>query len=575
MWVISKEQIRYKNSTLTRNQFDNYYFYSNQGIYSDKNKTIKWFYDGYITSRQNSEDRFKPLTGYSLLEKVFAQYKEDFIHHVKGNFIIIMFQNNSFKIFSDRFGIKKFFYWKIRQSFTISDDIGLIVSERSSMPSRENMIIYSLFYHFSGARTFFDEVYHNLPAEIISLKNYKLEKGYYWNPENLLIQVKKKISIKEISEVLSLVVDSNLDLIDKDRISLSLTGGADTRNLLAIFLNRKIRPHLYTYGNPLSADCIKASRICKALNLRHEVHDIQMDSITFEKYARKIIKGGGGLASIHRVHRIIAIERERAYADSMFLGTLGGEYIKGVSEDDYIVPSLVYDNWTNSTYNHKLLGGYFDRKRLRNDVSISDSIIDFIRNEPYMKGDILSRKHNALNYLTAHLHDAQDVNLYNEILDYVFTPFLDIDYMETLFSSQFTFDQKEVVPNKILRRLENPLYASQFLQKTYKPLTKFRYSGEHIPSEVLFNKYYAGFMKVIRKKIAPNYPANFPLSQWMETFVKRNLPLCNNYRILRETYDIDGMIKDLNSVKLIPKESFWLKYTNPIMMRFIIEELNP
>lgn len=574
MWTISDQLVHNNNSNFKCLQFDNYYFYTDKNFLVDDTNSLTWLYTGYVLPRRNCENKFKSLNGYALLMSLYTQYKEDFINYVQGNFVILKLQNKNVRIFSDRFGIKKFFYKATEKSFIITDDLNIISNKYTLTPSCESMGIYTVTYHFTGGTTIYNDVYHNQPGEIISFIDSGFTKSHYWKPDNLLSLPKGIKQIDDIVEALSYAVDNNLSLIDENRISLSLTGGADTRNLLAVFLSKNIRPHLYTYGNPLSADCKKASAICKGLNLRHEVHDIQMDSGTFEIYARRVIRQGGGLASIHRVHRLIAIEREKAYADSMFLGTLGGEYVKGVSEDDYIVPPVVYDNWDTQNYSPDLLKGYFIRKRLNYSDSLAEKIVDYISKEPYMKGDKILRKHNSLNYITAHLHDAQDVNLYNDVLDFVFTPFLDIDYMETLFSSQFTFDQKEVVHHKIKRRIENPVYAAQFLQKTYPPLTRFRYSGEHIPSEVLINKYYAGFMKTVRKKVAPKYPANLPLAQWMEDFVKVNLPLCKDYKILRETFDIDGMLEDLKSEKPIPKESYWLKYTNPIMMRFIMEEFN-
>ncbi|MFW6046575.1 MAG: hypothetical protein ACOCP4_02150 [Candidatus Woesearchaeota archaeon] len=572
MWIISKKAVGSLVNNCNTFKFENYFFYTDNFSDEVKPKELKWFYTGYISPRDKVKSKYKNFSTYKLLDGLYSEFNEDFINYIKGNFILIQLKSNSFTIYSDRFGIQKFFYWKDDGDFLISDNIKEILTNKDCKPSRENIAIYTLTYHFTGGRTLFHIVFHNQPAERLHYDGNKLENDYYWNPADLLTLTKRDKKILDISNALSDAVESNLQIIDNNRISLSLTGGADTRNLLGIFLSKTIKPHLYTYGNPNSADCKKATSIANGLNLKHEVHDIQMDAITFERYARHIIRQSGGLSSIHRVHRIIAVEREKPYAESMFLGTLGGEYVKGVSEDDYIVPPVVYDNWKTEHYKVDMLKSYFNRKRLNFDPQFVQKIVDFLSHEPYMKGEIIKRKLNSLNYITAHLHDAQDVNLYNTVMDYVFTPFLDIDYLETLFSSQFTFDQKEIVKNKMLRRFENPIYASRFLETTYKPLTKFRYSGEHIPAEVLTNKYYAGFMKLIRQKTKPKYPPNFPLDDWMKEFVLKKLPICKEYKILEETFDLDEMLNELKSEKYNPKESYWLKYTNPIMMMFIIDE---
>lgn len=573
MWILTNKILESVSQKTLRKSFGTYYWYTDEHGFSGDNETNKWHYEGNIHPRNSSLEKLKYLTIYELLDNLYNKYNDKFIQYIKGNFIIILLKNDTFKLYSDRFGIKKFFHWQDGQDFIISNDLNVITSQIKAIPSAESMAIYALTYHFTGATTLFKNIKHNKPAECIEFVNTELRLFTYWTPEKLLKQPKKNTGIKDISNTLINVVQSYIGQLNSKKISLSLTGGADTRNLLAVFLSEGINPHLYTYGNPLSADCVKASKISSGLNLDHVIHDIKMDEDLFERVARKIIKLSGGLASIHRAHRLMAVEREKQYADQMFLGTLGGEFIKGVSEDDYIVPGLVYNNWNNHI-ELNILKQYCNDKRLIIDDNILNEVLSFLRKEPYLDGPLIHRKHHALSHITAHLHDAQDVNLYSSVLDRVFTPFLDIDYLEVLFSSHYTFDLKEQISSKFFRRINNPVFSSRFLSVTYKPLTKFRFSGEHQPSEVLFNKYYAALIKSWRKKASGNYPPNFPLKGWMEDFVKKNLPICRDYNILKKTFNLDQLERDFSQENHISKESYWLKYTNPIMMRFITEEFN-
>lgn len=526
--------------------------------------------EGYIFPRNDAKIPFDANSVELSIKNLYHQYGTKFIDYLKGNFVILICDKNEFHLFGDHFGIKKFFIWQKNNEYIITNELKSISNHVELIPSKRNIAIYALTYHFTGGTTLFENVTHNIPAQQFDWQNNQLNTSTYWKPEDLLILNKGDIPIEEISKSLSGAVQKGLDIISLDKISLSLTGGADTRNLLAIFLNKGIKPHLYTYGNPQSADCQKASAIAKGLKLEHSIHDIKMDVTTFEKYAKKITRLSGGLASIHRVHRIIAVENEGECADYMFLGTLGGEYVKGVSEDDYIVPPIVYDNWENNGLTEDDLDQYKKYKTV-NDIP-DNEVLAFLKEEPYLKGKKILRKFNSLSYITAHLHDAQDVNLYNNSMDFVFTPFLDVDYLELLFSSYYTFDNKEKIINKFERRMDNPIYCSKFIQATYKPLLKYKYSGEHKASEVLFNKYYAAVAKLIRQKMTPAYPPNFPLGSWMEDFVEKHLPLCLDYPVLRETFDLEKMIDDFNKEEHLPKESYYLKYTNPIMMKFIIDE---
>ena len=101
---------------------------------------------------------------------------------------------------------------------------------------------------------------------------------------------------------------------------------------------------------------------------------------------------------------------------------------------------------------------------------------------------------------------------------------------------------------------------------------KYEYAGEHKGSEVLFNKYYAAIAKVVRKKINGHYPPNFPLGKWLEDFVNKHLKSCKDCEFISDVFDIDKLVNDFSREDHKPKESYYLKYTNPIMMKFIIDE---
>lgn len=570
MWIISNIK-NLKFNTVNCLRFENYNYYYDEFLSGDNNTSLTEFIAYGHASVNKDTDKISLVSIEDEIANAYKLYGSHFIQHIKGNFIILQLLKNGFKVYSDRFAVKKFFYWHNGCKFIISDNLKGITKNVRVIPSPNNMVIYTLTYHFTGGTTLFEGVKHNTPAQIIEYTNKELKFGHYWNPSELLLKSKSPISIDKLSACLENVVGESIVSLD-GKISLSLTGGSDTRNLLALFLRKGIKPHLYTYGNPESNDCRKASSIAKGLNLNHSVFDISMSAELFEHYSRKIICLSGGLASIHRAHRFMAVEMESRYSNNMFLGTLGGEFIRGVSEDDYIIPSLVYNNWNNPRLSTKDLYDYIEQKSiLRRQIDLN-GILDFLSNEPYMSGSMVKRKFNALAYITAHLHDAQDVNLYNSIMDNVFTPYLDIDYLNTVFSSFYSFDIKESMKNKFLKRIDNPVYASRFLNVTYKPLLKYEYCGGHKPSEVIFNKYYAAIVKSLRKRIRSNYPLNFPLDNWMKKFVEKHLPSCADYEILNNTFNIEALVNDLKRSVHLPKESYWLKYTNPVMMRFIIDE---
>lgn len=571
VWIISNKNLEKLENKFYRVKFNSYCFYSSFHEKNIKYNNLVWFNDGnpYLQNISLENQHYSQKA----LDLILKKYKKSFIKYLRGNFILINFSQNNFKIYSDYFGIKKYFIWQEGNQFIISNDLKIIADNIPLRISSVNIANYSLTYHFTGGTTAFKNVKHNMPSQILEYSDGVLIESYYWKPEELLDLDKKDIQIKHFVDNISLNIKSLTDTIGEKNISLSLTGGADTRNLLALFLKNNIKPHLYTYGNINSNDCQKALEISKNLGLQHCIHEISMNAEAFELYARKIINRSGGLASIHRAHRLMAIEKESKFGKFMFLGTMGGEFIRGVSEDNYIIPSLVYENWNNHNLKKEYLIKCLDKKNIDSNNIDINQLQKLTNNEPYLNGDITKRKLSALSFITAHLHDAQDINLYETVIKSVYTPFLDIDYLELLFSSQYSFNNKEEINNKILARIENPIFASKFLNDSYKSLLKFKYSGEHIPTEVLKNKYWAALKKVWRQKWTSKYPQNFSLSPWMQDFIAKNLKLCYDYDILKQTFDLNSILLSFQKDTHQSNEAYWLKYTNPIMMRFIIEEL--
>lgn len=565
MWIISSKQIE---SEYVPQVYSGFYLYSDNSPISFESSKIAILYEGYILLRGNKSS-VKSQTDEFLLRLVSSAFDPNMI---KGNYTLLILEPNNFKIVSDRFGIQKWFYYFDGSDFFISNCLKSIVKVIKPKVSNTNMALYAITYHFVNGSTIYEGIRHNEPAMIAEFVNGKISISKYWNPLSLLEIKKQSVSISDIVHSLDGHIEELLQYSGDARISLSLTGGADTRNLLALLMKRNVKPHIYTYGDPLSSDCSKAKFISKGLGLAHDIYNIKLTEDIFRRYAKEIVLKGNSLSSIHRAHRLIAVEEESQKADVMFLGTLGGEFVKGVSEDYYIVPDVIFDNWTAKDLSSQQLVQYLKNKSVKSD-SVNLLLLSQEISNSFLRGNVGMRKMLSLTNITAHLHDAQDLALYQTVMQYVFTPFLDIDYLETLFSSFYTFENKENVKSRVIRRIQNPIYASNFIRCAYPELGRFKYSGEHVPDEVLVNPLYAAIRKAIRQKSSGVYPPNFPLGRWMYDFVLSELMLCQSESVLSSVFDIDAMLGKLREQANNKTESCWLQYTNPIMMKYIIDEM--
>lgn len=564
MWVLTNKKIDSANLSAKKNCIS-YSLYVCDEIHSVNDTT--WLYEGYIQPRENEPFTPRIVDSYFFNHYVH-RYSDDFIHHMKGNFFILHLENNSFKIYSDRFGIKKLFYWINGDDFIISNDLKVITQNIAAVLSAENMAIYALTYHFIGSQTIFENIHYSRPGEVIEFKDGKLNFSRYWRAEELLDR-EEKSDIQDIAAALEQAVGASLKFQSAGAVSLSLTAGVDSRLLLSILLNVGVNLHTYTYGHPRSIDCVLAQKISADLGIEYSIHDVQFDHGSFYESAIEVIQMGQTLCSLHRAHRLEAIKQESQFTDMMFLGSMGGEFVKGANHDDYIISNFVYEFSQNQSID--VLRKYLQMKKVRLDSVDCDGLMDFFRQQNWCKYPDKVDFYGLFE-IAAGLHHAQNDMLYQKYIPKVFTPFLDIDYLRVLFNSDYHFLAKRRYSSHFRQRLENHRFSADLQHILNPSLTKFPYNSGFKVREYRMNPVYAALMSRARKKLW-KYPPNFPLKGWMREFVMDQLlEISRHETLISETLMVDDLMNDLLTVDAnITTEAQWLKYTTPVQMHLIMK----
>ena len=547
-------------------------------LYADK-KNIVTFPDGvsilingYFVPRANLTSKYTERQE-ALVHKMYNDFGTDFSKYGKGCYNIIIIDNDEFHIVSDRFGQIKHFIFEDNQRFIFSNSLKRISLQIDAQIDYLSLAVHTLFCHYIGGLTLLKRVRYNDAAGMISYANNGIKHSRYDVIDRLFEQVRRDVPVNEIADVFAKAVADITSRLDVKDVSLSLTGGMDTRNLLASLSKQNLKPHVYTYGNPNSEDSLRSQDISHGLKLEHSLYDYKPEFEEFKAYAKRIIKVGETLTSIHRVHRIWSVEKEADYSKNMFLGTLGGEYVKGVHFNDYIISKFI-DKYWDCDDRKALLHEELDKKCFNVALIDLDALVTFVDQQSFCSyKDRNKNIFHVLSYITARTHDAQDINIYNGDMDYVFTPFLDIDYLEILFSSRFTFDLKYQIKSKLQQRLSNPIYSTQMIYGMYPKLAKFEYAGKYSPKEMHISPYYAMVLKVMRTKLRKKYPENFPLDQWMQDFVKivYDSELGSE---MGKVFDVDKLKKVLRSNDHKTTEAYWLKFTNVIHHQYELDYLS-
>lgn len=544
-------------------------YYSSYEIVGSKVTPSEISLIGYCISRDSD------IMGcnMSLLHKCFKKYNLDLINYIKGNFIITLNDNKgNTHIFTDHIGVKKLYYWQEGEEFVLSDNINDIVEKIKPQLSLTNLALHSLFHHFIDGKTIYKDIYYSKPAShfIISPDgNLRIEQ--YWNYNELLELPSTNRTFSEFSNLFESITKDYLKLTD-EKVTMTLTGGMDSRIVLGSLLKNNHQPYTFTFGNKQSADVDNSNKIAQALDLEYHIHDFPSpDSQWYKKLSQDIIDIGQGMIHIHRSHRLDAIKREKILhpeTNTVFLGSMGGEGIRGLHYDDLITTSFIRRIFETDELIDDLIEEYI-RKYFHDSSLIDiDELKEIIKRQDFIKNDYKTNQFFLLYQLVASLHDTQDIQLYYQYYDYVICPFLDIDYLEMLFSSQYHLLNKNATSHKIKDRLSIPDFHVNVSHLINEKLSAFQYSNGFSPKEYLMGKYPYLLIRGLRRHFKKKYPPNFPYDEWFINFIHDNL---NDFSDeIQSTFEIEALQKALESEHKTV-EGYWHKFSNIIMYDLILK----
>lgn len=536
-------------------------------------------FDGFVLPAINNNSH-QLMSGAELIQKSLATYKDDFVNHIKGTFIIVLFSKNSCRVYSDQLGLKKAFYSIDDGNIFFSNNIWEIKKVVSTSFSRENIALNSLFNHYVEGKTIFSEINYTLRAKEYLIEPSELKQRDYFSILDFYQSKKENIDTKSFADKFQKIVNQYVDLLKLKNPAVTLTGGFDSRIMLAALMNKGVEPVAFNYGNPNSKDVIIAEQICKKFGLQFFNNKLDDPSAEwFNKLADEIVDKGQAITQIHRVHRLDTIKKLvlKHKVDAVFGGYMGGEGILGIYYDDLITSEFMRRKWTGNEMDEELISDIFSRKFIKADESSSQETLSFVHSLPYFSEDS-HKNHFLFSYLVkGETHHVQDVNLFSQYVPYSIPIYLDLDYLELLFTSKFNFLFKKNESRNPLTRINYYRFYAEMIRYLYPPLGSLPLAkqGYYTPDEYLANKLVYITKRLYRHFLTEQkYSPNFQLGQWMNEFVEQSIPIINNSEI-SSLIDIENYLSAFHSVgQKTDKEAYWQKFTDIIMADKILRHKN-
>ncbi|WP_101842475.1 asparagine synthase-related protein [Halobacillus sp. Marseille-P3879] len=468
--------------------------------------------------------------------------EEVFINYIDGFYAILILDNSKKKchIYIDPYKVYNFFLYKDANRIFISTSVTKIANELPKVKFNNTAVIELLYLGKAiNNKTIIEGINKLSMGTKYSINKFnELSKERYFDyslrGENY--------SVKEWAEVFVDHVNKGLNLSEK--VSLPLTGGVDSRTILAAALERKDKLRCYTHGLEKSSDVKIAKKISNSLNLHHShFNDLNKDFIeNILNISATLNKEFEGMAdTISFSHLPNSFSKASKEADVFFLGSGGGilksQYTKSIKENlnieafvdnvrrshmKYEAPSIIDSENIKKTLNNSILEIY------REFVEVSPENVDQLFYLHHI-GDFAS---NTIRIIGKKMK--------------VFDPFLSKDLLTISLNTAF-YDREQQLFHKFLIK-SNVTLKNTPTDKGIKFTNSI--SNKIMPKLIQFNKITKyGLNKIFKIPFDQKYFTNYP--RWVKDNHKQKLDdtISYDHLVLKKIISKNEYIKYYNDYK--------------------------
>lgn len=429
---------------------------------------------------------------------LYNKYEDGLVKYLKGMFTIIIIdvKKEVIKLISDRTNLMPLYYYFRDNVLLFSSsmnqllDYGFIdkkVNERA-------IAKIAIFNYITGNETIISNIFMQLNASIITIRENKLSEKRYWSLADIYTQprdrLKQNDALEKCNQLLKEIV--NMYISDQKYFAVTFTGGYDSRTILSVLDRNKKDFFCYSYGKKGCYDIQIPQKISDVLGI--DFRKFYLDGAfetDFEKYAFKAVYFSDGLGAITRANFVYPCNEISDSVDIILTGLFGSEMIKQPASLGYYinaqVKNLFFSNSPHKIFN-KLIEAEVKKGYLCKDVFRKYK--EDIFNELYER--YFSKKSAKFNFYNFLIQEGIRKYFMQELkMERVYVenrhPFLDDDFIELLFKTPFAgiYNIKRG-KNIIMARKTHQLYAS-LINKNNPQLAKFRTTHGYKPIDILSN----------------------------------------------------------------------------------------
>lgn len=451
---------------------------------------------------------------YQWLPLMLHCYGSDFVNHISGWYNICGYneKHNEVILVNDELGYLPLYYYENVSYFMFSSKVESLLASGLMDKTEFDITTFAehLFFNYPLTdNTYIKEIKTVPNATIIRIKNKKVCFEKYWNLGRFFNKkyYNKKSSIESINEGLRFAVSKLTSRAANEKISISLTGGWDSRIVLSLIMQEyRNEIYAYSFGAPQAPDILIPQYICEKEGLEYVPFILDQKYLDrhFMINAKETIELSNGTRSYKRAHYLYSIKDIACITPWLMTGIFGDEVLKiaqisggtvlAQNTIDFLESRLDINKTLNSFVGQSIPEWFTSSSR--DIVNEFGERLDSIKTilSAY---DSLSEKYYILRFeYNLRKYFGNEASSYNDFI-YGFSPFIDMDFLREFsrtyfFGTRFPFNSNSIK----LKKMSTQLYYD-ITQTNYKPLTRYYSSRGYSMADV---KTISGMLKIFHKK---------------------------------------------------------------------------
>ncbi len=437
------------------------------------------------------------------------------IQRLNGHFVLLRWDNNEIKIFTDSLGLRDIYITRLSNSVILfSTRVDWIAKiTKAKLNFKEFGSRWLLFNQISSKSVFenLERITAGTKVNINRLSGEVTTSKFHWQPTF----TKTNYSTLDFSKTLNDFI--SFPLINQQKLSLSLSGGMDSRVILSYLLNgKRMDWYTHTFGDENHPDSLIAKKITSNLGVTHEEINMSLPEDDF------IIKEISDYVSGTLVNN----------AASGFLQLRN--YNKLVGRNETIIDGGFGEIWRREFFNRLLMTG---RKALMNNKA--KEIVPYLTvhranifNED-VRHEMQRGCEEQINNIFSELPDLNEIGIENWIDLFAIKTRL-VNYysheqtrLDSLVMCYMPFAQPFLLDNIFnIEQRKNGKMFRKLIRNNYSPLLKYPLAKGQLSHPFWLNTIQSRIWYIAYKKLRlKTYHDNFSerLVNSLKTFINDNI----------------------------------------------------